>query len=124
MAAVIIRKKDVEKLGKELIKEVYDFLHNDYIVSTFEEMEKTKIHFLKTVVHQRCRYFKTPATSYDEELKLAIEEIKDGKMDISLIFDILLDLDLDQEIDEDLYCKHISFLDIYRVFENSYTYLE
>ena len=33
MAAVIVRKKDVERLGKELLKEVYDFLHDEYICS-------------------------------------------------------------------------------------------
>ena len=45
MAAVIIRKKDVERLGKELVKEVYEFLYDEYILSTFEEMkiEKKKI---------------------------------------------------------------------------------
>ena len=42
MAAVIIRKKDVERLGKE----VYDFLHDDYILTNFEEMkiEQEKFH--------------------------------------------------------------------------------
>ena len=29
MVAVIIRKKEVERLGKELLKEVYDFLHDE-----------------------------------------------------------------------------------------------
>ena len=42
MAAVIIRKKDVERLGKELVKEVYEFLHDEYILSTFEEMKEEK----------------------------------------------------------------------------------
>ena len=32
MAAVIIRKKDVERLGKELVKEVFEFLHDEYIL--------------------------------------------------------------------------------------------
>ena len=45
MAAVIIRKKDVEKLGRKLIKEVYDFLHDEYILSTFEEMKEEKKNF-------------------------------------------------------------------------------
>ena len=41
MAAVIIRKKDVERLGKEVIKELYDFLHDEYII-TFPEMKEEK----------------------------------------------------------------------------------
>ena len=42
MAAVIIRKKDVERLGKELIKEVFDFLNNEYILNNFSEMKLQK----------------------------------------------------------------------------------
>ena len=34
MTAVIIRKKDVEKLGRGLIKEVYELLHDDYFRKT------------------------------------------------------------------------------------------
>ena len=45
MAAVIIRKKEVERLGKELLKDVYDFLHDEYILSTFEEMKEEKKNF-------------------------------------------------------------------------------
>ena len=39
MAAVIIRSKDVERLAKELVKEVFDFLHNEYILTNFPEMK-------------------------------------------------------------------------------------
>ena len=41
MAAVIIRKKDLKNLGSKLMKEVYKFLHDDYIL-TFEEMKVEK----------------------------------------------------------------------------------
>ena len=41
MAAVIIRKKDLENLGRKLMKEVYKFLHDEYILS-FEEMKLEK----------------------------------------------------------------------------------
>ena len=36
---VTIRKSDVEKLGKDLIKEVDNFLHDEYIITTFPEMK-------------------------------------------------------------------------------------
>ena len=42
MAAVIVRKKDVERLGKELLKEVYDFLHDEYMLNNFSEMKLEK----------------------------------------------------------------------------------
>ena len=50
MAAVIIRKKDVEQLGKELIKKVFDVLHDEYILKNFIEMKEVKNNFLKDLV--------------------------------------------------------------------------
>ena len=52
MAAVIIRKKDVERIGKELLKEVYEFLHNDYILTDFEEMKIEQEKLLKGLVYK------------------------------------------------------------------------
>ena len=49
MAAVIIRKKDVERLGRKLMKEVYKFLHDEYILS-FEEMKLEKEKLEKDLV--------------------------------------------------------------------------
>ena len=42
MTDLVIRKKDIENLGRKLMKEVYEFLHDDYIL-TFEEMKVEKI---------------------------------------------------------------------------------
>ena len=42
MADLVIRKKDIVNLGRKLMKEVYEFLHDDYIL-TFEEMKVEKI---------------------------------------------------------------------------------
>ena len=41
MEDLVIRKKDIEKLGRKLMKEVYKFLHDEYIL-TFEEMKVQK----------------------------------------------------------------------------------
>ena len=30
MAAVIIRRKDILRLGKELLEEIFDFLYNEF----------------------------------------------------------------------------------------------
>ena len=38
MTDLVIRKKDLENLGRKLMKEVYEFLHDDYIL-TFEEIK-------------------------------------------------------------------------------------
>ena len=47
MAAVIIRRKDIVRLGKELIKEMYYLLHDEYILSKFEEIKKVQKNSLK-----------------------------------------------------------------------------
>ena len=140
MAAVIIRSKDVKRLAKELVKEVFDFLHDEYILTTFPEMEVVKEKFLRDLVLKKFRYFNVTKISkpnsfqlkyeifdenkFDDELKCVKEEIKNETLDTHVIFNTLLDLYLDMEIDEDLYFKHKSFLDIYKVFETGYTYLE
>ena len=50
--------------------------------------------------------------------------MKDDGIDTKGIYHTLNTLNLDMEIDEYLYFKTESFLDIYRVFENGYSYLE
>ena len=51
MAAVILRQKDVERLGKEVLKEVYEFLHDEYILNNFSEMKLEKQKFLRDLVN-------------------------------------------------------------------------
>ena len=38
---IIIKKSDVENLGKKLMKEVYEYLHGEYTLS-FEDMKEEK----------------------------------------------------------------------------------
>ena len=40
MAAVIIRQKDVKRLASTLLKEMFGFLHDEYILSEFKEMKE------------------------------------------------------------------------------------
>ena len=103
MAAVIIRKKDLKLLGKKLLKEIFEFLHDEYILTEFKDMKKIQKEFLEN---------------------LEKNNIKVGSNDIEGIYLTLDDLKLDMEIDEDLYYKTKAFLDIFRVFESEYTYLE
>ena len=85
MAAVIIRKSDVERLGKEVLKEVYDFLHNEYILTNFEEMKIEKEKFEHNLIlyyfrshnftetqkenHFTKNCFDLDEKKYEEELK-------------------------------------------------------
>ena len=141
MTAIIIRKKDVEKLGRGLIKEVYELLHDDYFRKTFPvDIIKATKAFNEDLVRKEFRHYhyniKQSGNSwnikyedydkskFEEDLQSVINKIKDGTLDTQIIFETLNNFDLDMEIDEDLYFKNKAFLNLYKVFDTSYTYLE
>ena len=131
MAAVILRQKDFERLGKEVLKEVYEFLHDEYILNNFSEMKLEKQKFLKDLVHfkfRRGNYTlkleeKSGKVEYEEELKSIINEIENKSLDIQLIFTVLNSLNLNEEIDGDLFFKKDAFINIFKVFDMNYSYL-
>ena len=135
---IIIKKSDVENLGRKLMKEVYKFLHDEYIL-TFEEMkvekdkiEKYLIKFYFKKDKKIIKYFPLSEFKKDEikdeikeeYLKVIKNKIEDESLDIDLIFKVLDLIELEFEIDEDLYCKKKAFLYIYLVFDIYYNYLE
>ena len=146
MAAVIIKQKDVKRLGKEILREIFDFLHNEYILTTFEEMRGVQKVFLKNLVFNHIktlrRKYKITEEKSDELIKpfrdnffntnkkveydpqLLKDAMEDDGVDTEGIYHTLLTLNLDMEIDGDLYFKQKAFIDIYRVFETAYSYLE
>ena len=50
MAAVIIKQKDIKRLGKELLNEMFEFLHDEYILTEFKEMKEVKKEFLNNLI--------------------------------------------------------------------------
>ena len=128
MAAVIIRKKDVDRLGKELLSEMFNFLHDEYILTEFEEMKEVQKEFLENLVlnhidslHRQNQFLEKKDTNYS---KLVIDAMKNDGIDTEGIYLTVKNLKLDMEIDEDLYFKTKAFIDIFKVFESAYTYLE
>ena len=141
MAAVIIRKKDVEKLGKDLIKEVYELLHDDYFKETFPvDIIKATKTFNKDLVFREFKHYhstvkqsgnswefsyeKYDESKFEEDLKRITNKIKDRSLDIEIIFHTLNNFHLDMEIEEDLYYKNKAFLNLYQVIVSDYIYLE
>ena len=155
MAAVIIRQKDLKRLGKKLLNEIFDFLHNEYILTEFKQMKKVQEKFLEKLAFNhintlRRQYkiteekreelvkpfldtlFKTDENSSDLEKSardlfisnLVKKAMKNDGVDTQGIYLTLISLNLDMEIDEGLYYKTKAFLDIFRVFETAYSYLE
>ena len=121
MEEIIIRKKDIENLGRKLMKKVYKFLHDEYIL-TFEEMKVEKDKIEKYLVE----FYKIHNFSLLKEYKLKeIEDkIENESLNIDLIFRVLILIKLDFEIDGDLFSKKKAFENIYSVFDNDYFYLE
>ena len=143
MAAVIIRQKDVKRLGKELLNEMFDFLHNEYILTNFKEIQEV---FLKNLVFNHIntlhRQYKITKEKREELAKPFLDTLfnidkkveydpnlvktamKEDGIDTEGIYHTLLKINFCMEIDEDLYFKTKEFLDIFRVFETAYIYLE
>ena len=150
MAAVIIRQKDLNHLAKTLLKEIFEFLHGEYILSEFKEMKEIQKEFLENLASNHIdmlhRQFKITEEKREElvdlmkinensselEKKCKVEYVsklveaamKDGGIDIEGIYQTLINLKIDSEINEDLYYETKAFLDIFRVFESGYSYLE
>ena len=150
MDEVVIKKKDVDRLAKELLKEIFDFLHDEYILNNFVEMKIEQPKFLNNLVSNHIgtllrqskiteeqrkelvkpllnKFIDGKLISRDEEYfsKLVKDAMKDDGIDTEGIYHTLNNLNLDmEEIDGDLYFKKESFLDIFRVFDTGYTYLK
>ena len=119
------------------MKEVYKFLHDDYIL-TFEEMKVEKDKLEKYLVKFYCEiylnifdeskyesvYKSVYENVYENNLKEIENRIEDESLDIKLIFEVLDRIKLNFEIDEDLFAKHKAFIYIYTVFDNYYYYLQ
>ena len=137
MKAVILIKKDVEKLGKNLLEEMFNFLHDEYILENFQEMKKEQEKFLKNIALNHINTLKRKKFENTEEkrkelinlmnmdnLEFVKDAMKNGGMDMEGIYQVMNEIELDMEIDEDLYFKLKSFLDIFKVYKSGYTYLE
>ena len=100
---VTIRKSDLERLGKDLMKEIDNFLHDEYIL-TFPEM-------------------KLDQKKFDESVNRFKDKYESGSLDLQEMYDIFVKIKLDDEIDGDLYFKKESYLDLFRVLYSSHSYL-
>ena len=121
------------------MKEVYKFLHDEYILS-FEEMKLEKEKLKKNLVvfnfksfnfttvqkgnSWSIKYEDFDKSKHEEELKKIEDKIENESLDINLIFKVLNSLNLDMEIDKDLYFKNNAFINIFKVFDSNYSYLE
>ena len=104
------------RLGKELLKEMYYFLHDEYMLDIFKELKCLQELFLKNLASNHIKIL--------NKEKLEIHIMKDNGDDIRGIYNTLVSLNFNMETKEDLYFKTKAFLDIFRVFVTGYVYLE
>ena len=135
MADLVIREKDIVNLGRKTMKEVYKFLHDDYILTTFEEMkvEQKKLKeylvnlYLKMIYkidvnhHDKeifDKYIKEieDESKHDNYLKEIVAKIEDESLDIKLLYEVLERVKLDFEIHEDLFVKKKAFIYFYSIY--------
>ena len=83
MAAVIIRKKDLDRLSRKLLKETFDFLHDEYILTEFEQMKLTQEIFLNSICLEHIEtLFKSNIITEEkrEELFKQYNNLENGKL--------------------------------------------
>ena len=103
--SVTIRKSDVEKLGKELMKEIDNFLHNEYIIKNFPKM----------ILDQK---------DFDRSVNKLKDKYESGNLDSKEIYHILTGIELDSQLDGDLFFKKEAYLHLFQVLFIDYKYLE
>ena len=137
MDEIVIKKKDVDRLAKELLKEIFDFLHDEFILNKFEKMKIVQLKFLNNLVFNHVIYANKKGElskqflesffnkkEFEYTSKLVDEAMKDDGIDTIGIYQTIKNIQLDMEADEDLYYKKIAFIHIYNVVDGDYKYLE
>ena len=149
MSACIIQKKDLEKLGKKLMKKIYYHLHDDYFLEKFEEVKlKRKYYdenltkeFLSFYDNQRNigslysdneRYRDLIEMKTEDLLKKIETKIKNETLNDEIIYDFLvrmkmklkINLSNDLKINEDLFYMEKAFFNLFSVYHFDHHYLE
>ena len=150
MSACIIKKKDLEKLGKKLMKEFYDHVHDDYLLNEFDEVKLKRKYYDENLTKEFLSFYENKEKNfknlyfnnkrYEDLVKMKTEDllskietkIEDETLDFKIIFhflsqmDIKLEIskDIDHEIHEDLWYMKKAFMHMYEVYYYDCLYLE
>ena len=149
-ACCIILKKKIEEIGKKLMKDFYEHVHDDYFLKEFDEVKLKRKYYDKNLTKEFLAFHKKEEENFQnlyfddkryedlvemetKDLLSKIEtKIKDGSLDFKIIFNFFykmderleIDKNIDFEMDEDLYCFKKAFLNIFKVYHEDYLYLE
>ena len=150
MAACIIQKKDLENLGKKLMKEFYGHVHSIYFLKEFDEVKLKRKFYDENLTKEFLSFYEKKEKTfinlyfdnkrYEDLVKMKTKDllskietkIKDETLDFKIIFNFLsqmdiklkINKDLEHEIDEDLFYLKKAFMHMFEVYHYDYLYLE
>ena len=150
MSSVIIFEKDLENLGRKLMKEVYYHLHDEYMLKEFEEVKLKRKYYDENLTKEFLSFYENQEKNivslyfdnkrYKDLVEMKTEDllkkietkIKDETLNYEIIFNFLDRMDIkleiskgnDFEIDEDLFCMKKAFIHMYSVYHFDHHYLE
>ena len=150
MSACIIEKKDLKKLGKKLMKEFYDHVHNDYLLKEFDEVKLKRKYYDENLTKEFLSFYENQEKTlrnlyfndkrYEDLVKMKTEDllskietkIQDETLHFEIIFNFLdqmvyklkISKGIDHEIDEDLFYMKKAFINMFEVYHYDYKYLE
>ena len=150
MRACIILKKDLEKLGKKLMKEFYERVHEEYFLEQFDEFKLQRKYYDKNMTKEFLSFYEGEEKKFSNlyfgnkkykdllemETEVLLEKINDKikneTLNYKLIYDFLSTMDdklkinkCDEfEIDEDLFCMKKAFIKMFEIYHYDYYNLE
>ena len=150
MSSCIIQKKDLENLGKKLMKEFYDHVHSNYLLNEFDEVKLKRKYYDENLTKEFLSFYENQEKNivslyfdnkrYKDLVEMKTEDllskietkIQDETLNFKIIYNFLDQMDIkleiskgiDHEIDEDLFYMKKAFLHMYEVFYYDSKYLE
>ena len=150
MRACIILKKDLEKLGKKLMKEFYYLIHDKFFLKEFDEVKLKRKYYDENLTKEFLSFYEKKEENfsdlyfgdkrYEDLVKMETKnllskietKIKDESLDFKIIFNFLSKMDIklkidkgiDHDINEDLWYMKKAFLHMYEVYYYDCLYLK
>ena len=151
MSCCLIEKKNLERLGKKLMKEFYKHVHDDYFLTEFDKLKLKRKYYDENLTKEFLYFYKKQEENgfsilyfhdkrYEDLLEMKNEDllskiedkIKDETLNVDIIYRFLdkMDRELkinkgdDFEIHEGLFFMKNAFINIYEVYHYHCKYLE
>ena len=150
MSSCIIFKKDLEKLGKKLMKEFYSTIYDDYFLKEFDEFKLQRKYYDKNLTKEFLSFYESKEQNikdlyfdnkrYEDLVKMETKDllskietkIKDETLNYEIIYNFLSMMDdklkinkSDEfEIYEDLFCMKKAFIKMFEIYHYDYYHLE